>query len=617
MSRRSRRRGRTTKSTRAPGRSAAGPAAARSSGAAARPASGAGAASEAASRPPGRIIAPWWERFGGRLEWEIEALKAAGFEVCLGEECFERGRIQLQLNGSVGSEGDHRLTVVFPDTYPELRPEVYAPDLRLARHQNPFEFNLCLLDSNTRAWNPDETAAWLITERIPYLLALLRDPQRMGEQEVPQGEPIGAYLPRQPGAAIFVADTYPPVSASNGTLEIQLEGNATAARVRGLMASIRDAQDKEVARPHTRAAARFRGRRIRGRWHRLDGPPRTNDAAALLEALKEREPRLRVPLWERVGSGRVNIVGAVYPEEVAQGKVEDAWLVLVQVKGVGAYICHTESIGEQDFAARVPELSSLREAKVALFGVGTLGAPIAIQLAQSRVGQLRLIDGDTVDASTSVRWPLGLSAAGESKVAALQARIYDDFPHTEVLGAVVRIGRAGLLQPEISDNEVLSRVLTDATIMVDATAEIGLQQALSRICTDWGIPQIYVTATEGGWGGIVARCLPGRTGCWMCLRLRIDDGSIPVPAALPSRLIQPRGCRALTFTGAIFDMLPLSAQAARLVAQTLGGGPEDYPPSKADVFVFRVRSEDGVDEGPSWSSHPLLPHPSCDLCGGH
>jgi hypothetical protein len=73
----------------------------------------------------------------------------------------------------VWHERQIELEVVYPDTFPFLRPEIYAPGLALGRHQNPLQGNLCLLDRSTRAWNVDETGAWLVAERVPYLLDLL------------------------------------------------------------------------------------------------------------------------------------------------------------------------------------------------------------------------------------------------------------------------------------------------------------------------------------------------------------------------------------------------------------------------------------------------------------
>jgi hypothetical protein len=112
----------------------------------------------------------WWERFAGRLDYELAEFARLGLEFVLDEAERDHGRIVVR--GSVEHEGDRvRLEVVYPDGFPYLRPIVYAPDLDLGRHQNPFEKNLCLLDAPTAEWNPYDTAAWLVGERIPLLLS--------------------------------------------------------------------------------------------------------------------------------------------------------------------------------------------------------------------------------------------------------------------------------------------------------------------------------------------------------------------------------------------------------------------------------------------------------------
>ena len=50
------------------------------------------------------------------------------------------------LEGAISYEGEEvELRVVYPDSFPFMRPEVFAPGLLLERHQNPVDRNLCLL----------------------------------------------------------------------------------------------------------------------------------------------------------------------------------------------------------------------------------------------------------------------------------------------------------------------------------------------------------------------------------------------------------------------------------------------------------------------------------------
>jgi molybdopterin/thiamine biosynthesis adenylyltransferase len=45
--------------------------------------------------------------------------------------------------------------------------------------------------------------------------------------------------------------------------------------------------------------------------------------------------------------------------------------------------------------------------RVGVVGLGALGAPVVLELAKNLTGELRILDGDHVDAGTIVRWPVG------------------------------------------------------------------------------------------------------------------------------------------------------------------------------------------------------------------
>lgn len=91
-------------------------------------------------------------------------------------------------------------------------------------------------------------------------------------------------------------------------------------------------------------------------------------------------------------------------------------------------------------AARIPELSSLHNRKVAVTGLGGVGWASAIELARNGVGQLRILDYDFVEPGTTVRWALGLSSAGRQKTAALADFIRNNYPYTTVITHNHRIG---------------------------------------------------------------------------------------------------------------------------------------------------------------------------------
>jgi hypothetical protein len=252
---------------------------------------------------------------------------------------------------------------------------------------------------------------------------------------------------------------------------------------------------------------------------------------------------------------------------------------------------------------------------VALTGLGALGGPLALELGRGQLGELRMLDGDTVDAGTIVRWPRGVSAVGHAKTGIVAGYIAGEYPYTTVKKLDLRIGAVPPpgMAIEKSEVRIVDEFLAGADLLIDATAELGVEQFLASRADAQGLPQVYVWATEGGWGGAIARIIPGVTGCWHCLQLHLDgDDGIDVPPHDDSGRVQPRGCDNPTFTATSFDALPIVAQAMRIVAGTLLK-PRPTEPAD-DVFICSQAPDGDRIIAPQWQTHPLTVHPDCPLC---
>jgi molybdopterin/thiamine biosynthesis adenylyltransferase len=268
-------------------------------------------------------------------------------------------------------------------------------------------------------------------------------------------------------------------------------------------------------------------------------------------------------------------------------------------------------------AARIPELAPLREKTVSVFGLGALGAPGVLELARAGVGELRLLDCDIVDAATSVRWPFGFAAAGLPKAQVIQDFIRRNYPFTRVLGIQHRLGgvRSGF-ENSPSDHEVVERMTAGTSIILDATAEVGVQHFLSDLASDLGVPFVSVDATYGAWGGSICRIRPERTrGCWMCYRAACLDGTIVTPPANPIEEVQPAGCADPTFTGTSFDLGIVALSAIRVViSTTCEGSIAGYPQCNWDVITVSFRDQSGEFVLPRFEGYSLNPHGRCPRC---
>jgi hypothetical protein len=203
------------------------------------------------------------------------------------------------------------------------------------------------------------------------------------------------------------------------------------------------------------------------------------------------------------------------------------------------------------------------------------------------------------------------------KAAVLWQAIQRDYPFTEIVGCKYYVG--GVRDPEKpgeSAQAIMKQVTDGATLIYDATAEIGVQQFLSDCAAELGVPYIGVDATPGGWGGRVLSLVPDRTkGCWLCYRHSLWDKTIAEPPMHPNGEIQPVGCSDPTFTGAGFDLLFVALMGVKIAVSTLCKGTTGaYPAAGWDVTTIALRGEDGSLIPPRFESHLLKVHPKCLRC---
>lgn len=570
----------------------------------------------------------WVERFPERFSFEVADFKRRGLAFDLNEQALREDR-RVELQGSIEVEGEAdlvELTVCYPDAFPLFRPEVFAPRLHLSRHQNPIDFNLCLLDRSTRAWNPSETAAHLISEQVPRLIHLVRaGGAALREGEVAQGEPKSYYFPGLAGTVVLIPQELLEMAQNlrSGTARLAFtQTEPGAIRIRGLLQSTsvreRRGRSRRVAEAKGQLVERFaEGRSIEVDWVRIDELPAERSEQALLEAAEAAVPGSTRPTWQQVGDGHVAVTGLVFREEVQQGVSGDMWLFVVRFKEgagratrEGIYRIRGERLGIEDLQARVPQLSPLRARTVALVGLGALGAPLAMELVRTGVGELRILDGDLVEAGTTVRWPFGMSAINAPKAEFLAQVLPREYPFTRVISFTRQLGLIAV-GPQETDHDLLTRMFEGADLVIDASAEIAVQQLVSGIADSMQIPQLYLWATEGARGGAVARSFPDETGCWYCLQLGFERGTIPLPPYEETGTVQPRGCASRTFTGASYDLAPIHAQAMRVAASLLALGRRE---GEEDVFTCSL---DGSlsPSPPRWEANPLSREEGCPCCG--
>lgn len=545
----------------------------------------------------------WWEQDPARYEREVRELSQSGHDPRPREVA---GRVRIAID--VPCDGRViPMEVRYSDLFPYFRFEVYAPtDLGLSRHQNPLAGNLCLIPQPTREWQPSMTAARLIREQLPKLMAAVRGQGVAPDVETHQPEPISAYYPTLGDSVILMPpEAYDlPADSSRGSLELSI--TSLPEPVRGY---VRRVDARPASFPDLSAALPTR-QLIEVPWVRVPDLPRTTEAIAFEKALIDTGA-----IASARPNGRPDIVAVTFPEDVAYGApAENGWLFLVRIRDrreTRAALVATQRYDPREQALRLRDVARLADKTVVQFGAGGLGGPLAHLFMQSRLHRLVLVDHDEVGVGQAVRWPLGFAAIGYGKLSALAKFAKANYPETDVVPVPWHVG-ASYDERSSDERELLERVLAEADLVIDATAELGVQQFLADECRIRGLTYILVEAREGAYAGLVARFRPARA-CWMCLKDHMADGRFVLPYDARTGTVQPRGCTSPTFTGAAFDLVPIAAAGARLAAQTLVAS-ETYPDADWDLAVFLNRREDGSADGmPRWEHHRLEVHPRCPL----
>lgn len=570
---------------------------------------------------------PWWRRWPERLEWEKEQLAAHGITFRPHDPMVAdavRLDLEYRLDGVT-----YEMTASFADTYPFFRPVVVATtDFRF--HQNVFEKQLCLLARDPALWSTDDSLAALIVEQLPKIVqvnAVNNAGAADLEEAVP--EPVGENYTYLRPEVVFIDSAFDvPADVDGGKLTLALQ-NAKFP-LRAAIQTVTSDDGRELGQWDSRLVAAFSAGTLEVPWVRLPGPIIKAVGDAFAEELDGLRPDLR-RAWQKVpGHDKVDfdLVGVVYSDEVRYATTGDDWVFLLRVRQRGAapqrgrsapprivesHLVQAMRAGPTDLAARVPALSFLAERRIAIFGLGALGAPSAFTFARAGVRALTLTEPDHVEAGTTPRWPVGLTAAGTVKVDTVARWIKVSWPYTEVVAAEQwRLGT-----PEtggVTDSQVLNRTLEGVDLLFDATAHLGASAALADEAWRRRLPLVQVTATAGAWGGIVVRFVPGITCCRNCFMKALGD-TIEAPPADPEGKVTPIACSDMTFVGAGFDLTPLADEAVRLAVATLSRGGGHYPQADWDVGILALRAKDGSLVPPTWTPHSLLPKSGCSECG--
>ena len=157
---------------------------------------------------------------------------------------------------------------------------------------------------------------------------------------------------------------------------------------------------------------------------------------------------------------------------------------------------------------------ALADARVLLVGCGGLGNPIALYLVAAGVGELHLVDDDTIELSNLPRQVVfGEADIGRSKVAVLAAALRERNPQSCVIEHSQRF----------SDSNA-SALINDISVVVDATDNRATRALIDRETARQGIPWIMGAAVQMVGQNMIFDG-PRAHGCYHCLAPDSTRGS--------------------------------------------------------------------------------------------
>lgn len=147
---------------------------------------------------------------------------------------------------------------------------------------------------------------------------------------------------------------------------------------------------------------------------------------------------------------------------------------------------------------------NLKNANIAIIGVGGLGCPVSQILARAGVGRIHLIDHDVIDESNLQRQTLFT----HHDVGKYKAQIAKNV--LEIANPLIHIHAS---TQKITDDNIAD-VIKKVDLVIDCTDNFGVRDVINRYCVKNGLPLLSNSAI--GEIGQIALFEPD-TGCYQCV----------------------------------------------------------------------------------------------------
>lgn len=166
-------------------------------------------------------------------------------------------------------------------------------------------------------------------------------------------------------------------------------------------------------------------------------------------------------------------------------------------------------------------LNKLRDSRVTVIGCGSVGAHVAVALAQAGVQSFLLVDPEPLTAGNTYRHPLGARYIAQNKAVALAVELRRRFPH---LDGVTAQGKRW----ELLDADVMSAI-KNSNLIVAATGDTGSELTLSNHLRSTGASAAMVCGWLEEYAAAAHAVVVGSSG--PCLGCHFDVAGMPAVRA--------------------------------------------------------------------------------------
>lgn len=491
----------------------------------------------------------WYEEMPEVFERERQILESKGFTLN-----NRNNTVEFIGNSSVIKE--YPLRIIYPDGYPSFPPTVISDvedDLVLIRHQTKLNRVLCCFGFSSERWRADFTAREVLQEAeelITHFSPMTLNEENLGDDMVP--EPIvnqynysfgGLLIPTPFGDWSF--DDLEDIN--EGTLKYPNKIK------RGILTGIKVSGQNNLADT--------------GYGHWLKG---STIFKVYIYKVKNPPPLNTDNIFEWLGENNIRyypkknqfMIFVFEDEWGKKGNKRTAWIALKlfqeQAQWVRCYL-----VSDDDFNIRTPYGVKLRNKKVMLVGVGSLGSIVATTLAQEGIGKFHLVDYDIYEPANTIRHQVRQDLFALPKVDVVAERILELSPKTDISVYRMAIGSS----KDYQEYQKIIEVLKGSDVVVDTTGEHSVAHLLNRICVKYKIPLVVGSVTNGAWSCEVVRYIPNFSGCWGCWNR--NYGNIIPPGSPKGEMQFAPGCDQPTFTGGISSINIAGGLVSKAVIDTL------------------------------------------------